>query len=135
MVALSVRTGRLLWYHQVTPHDLFDRDEVQSMLVPVGQPVDGSRLVAVSAGKAGYVLGLNPVTGHMLWKTAVGVHENGDLPRLTGPTTVLPGTFGGVLTPPASAGGVVYAAALNAPSMMEPDQTAYFGGKLGSMDG
>jgi hypothetical protein len=61
------------------------------------------------------VLGLNPVTGRLLWKTAVGIHRNGDLPKLTGPTTVLPGTYGGVLTPPASAGGVVYAAALNAP--------------------
>ena len=135
MVALSAKTGKLLWYHQAFPHDLYDRDQVQAMLVPVGRSVDGSRVVAVSAGKGGYVLGLNPVTGRLLWKTAVGIHRNGDLPRLTGPTTILPGTFGGVLTPPASAGGVVYAAALNAPSTLEPDQTAYFGGKVGTMDG
>ena len=135
MVALSATTGKLLWYHQVFPHDLYDRDQVQAMLVPVRRSADGSRLVAVSAGKGGYVLGLNPVTGRLLWKTAVGIHRNGDLPRLTGPTTILPGTYGGVLTPPASANGVVYAAALNAPSTLEPDQTAYFGGKIGSMDG
>ena len=135
MVALSARTGKLLWYHQAFPHDLYDRDEVQAMLVPVGRSVDGSRLVAVSTGKGGFVLGLNPVTGRLLWKTAVGIHRNGDLPKLTGPTTVLPGTYGGVLTPPASAGGVVYAAALNAPDTLEPDQTAYFGGKIGTMDG
>ncbi len=30
---------------------------------------------------------------------------------------------------------MVYAAALNAPSTLEPDQTAYFGGKVGTMDG
>lgn len=135
MVALSAKTGRLLWYHQAFPHDLYDRDQVQAMLVPVRRSADGSRLVAVSTGKGGYVLGLNPVTGHLLWKTEVGIHRNGDLPRLTAPTTILPGTFGGVLTPPASAGGVVYAAALNAPSTLQPDQTAYFGGKLGAMDG
>jgi glucose dehydrogenase len=135
MVALSVRTGKLLWYHQAFPHDLYDRDQVQAMLVPVRYSADGTHLVAVSTGKGGYVLGLNPATGRLLWKTAVGIHRNGDLPRLTGPTTVLPGTFGGVLTPPASAGGVVYAAALNAPSTLEPDQTAYFGGKVGTMDG
>ena len=80
MVALSARTGRLLWYHQVFPHDLYDRDEIQAMLVPVRRSADGSRLVAVSAGKGGYVLGLNPVTGHLLWKTAVGIHRDGDLP-------------------------------------------------------
>jgi outer membrane protein assembly factor BamB len=135
MVALSARTGKLLWYLQAFPHDLYDRDEVQAMLVPVQRSVDGSRLVAVSAGKGGYVLGINAVTGRLLWKTAVGIHRNGDLLRLTGPTTVLPGTYGGVLTPPASAGGVVYAAALNAPDTLEPDQTAYFGGKIGTMDG
>ena len=70
-----------------------------------------------------------------MWKTAVGIHRNGDFPKLTGPTTVFPGTFGGVLTPPASAGGVVYAATLNAPSTLTPDHTFYFGGKFGTMDG
>jgi hypothetical protein len=100
MVALSAKTGKLLWYHQAFPHDLYDRDQVQAMLVPVGRSVDGSRLVAVSTGKGGYVLGLKPVTRRLLWKTAVGIHRNGDLPKLTGPTTVPPGTYGGVLTPP-----------------------------------
>jgi outer membrane protein assembly factor BamB len=135
MVALSASTGKLLWYHQVFPHDLYDRDEVQAMLVPVGRPVDGSPEVAISSGKGGFVLGLNPRTGHLLWKTAVGIHRNGDLPKLTGPTTVYPGTFGGVLTPPASADGVVYVATLNAPSTLTPDHTFYFGGKIGTMDG
>jgi glucose dehydrogenase len=135
MVALSAKTGKLLWYHQAFPHDLYDRDQVQAMLVPVQRSVDGTRLVAVSTGKGGFVLGLNPATGRLLWKTAVGIHQNGDLPRLSGPTSVLPGTFGGVLAPPASAGGVVYAAALNAASTLQPDQTFYFGGKVGTMDG
>jgi outer membrane protein assembly factor BamB len=135
MVALSATTGKLLWYHQAFPHDLYDRDQVQAMLVPVSPAVDGIHQVAISAGKGGYVLGLDPRSGRLLWKTPVGIHQDGDLPRLTGPTTILPGTFGGVLTPPASADGVVYAAALNAPSTLEPDQTAYFGGKIGSMDG
>ena len=135
MVALSASTGKLLWYHQVFPHDLYDRDEVQAMLVPVRQAVDGAREVAISSGKGGFVLGLDPRTGRLLWKTAVGTHRDGDLPRLTGPTTIWPGTFGGVLTPPASADGVVYAATLNAPSTLEPDQTAYFGGKVGTEDG
>lgn len=135
MVALSARTGRLLWYHQAFPHDLYDRDQVQAMLVPIRRPVGNTRLVAISTGKGGYVLGLDPVTGRLLWKTGVGIHQNGDLPGLNGPTTILPGTFGGVLTPPAAANGVVYVAALNAPSTLLPDQTAYFGGKLGAMNG
>ena len=79
--------------------------------------------------------GSTPATASLLWRTAVGLHRDGDLPSLAGPTTVLPGTYGGVLTPPASADGMVYAAALNAPSTLLPDHTAYFGGKIGSMDG
>jgi outer membrane protein assembly factor BamB len=108
---------------------------VQAMLVPVRRAVDGSSEVAISSGKGGVVLGLNPRTGRLLWQTAVGIHRDGDLPKLTGPTTVFPGTFGGVLTPPASANGVVYAATLNAPSTLTPDHTFYFGGKVGTMDG
>lgn len=65
-MALSAKTGKLLWYHQVFPHDLYDRDEVQAMLVPVARSVDGSHVLAVSAGKGGYILGLNPVAGHRL---------------------------------------------------------------------
>lgn len=47
----------------------------------------------------------------------------------------MPGTFGGVLTPPATAGGIVYVAVLNAPDTLYPDKTAYFGGKVGTMNG
>jgi outer membrane protein assembly factor BamB len=54
---------------------------------------------------------------------------------LSGPTEVMPGTYGGVLTPPATADGVVYVATLNAPATLEPDKTAYFGGSIDTMDG
>ena len=75
------------------------------------------------------------MSGRLLWQTMVGLHQNGELRALTGPTVVLPGTFGGVLTPPASADGTVYVATLNAPDTLYPDKTAYFGGKLGTYPG
>ncbi len=135
-VALRIRTGKLVWYHQATPHDLLDRDFVHTMVVPVpaaqGRP---ATTVVVGTGKGGFVVGMNPSTGAQLWRTNVGVHENDTLKALTGPTTVLPGTFGGVLTPPASAHGTVFVAALNAPDTLYPDQTEYFGGKTGTMRG
>ena len=61
--------------------------------------------------------------------------DRNNLKALTGPTEILPGTFGGVLTPPASANGTVFVAALNAPDTLYPDQTEYFGGKTGTMPG
>jgi outer membrane protein assembly factor BamB len=137
-VALSLTTGRLIWYHQAVAHDLFDQDFVHAMLVTVNTGT-GSHQIVVGAGKGGQVLGMNPSTGRLLWQTSVetsvGVQQNHSLTSLTGPTPVLPGTFGGVLTPPASSGGDVYVATLNAPTTLSPDKTAYFGGKIGTMPG
>src|SRR5262245_41919361 len=130
VVALDLATGELAWYHQVTSHDLLDRDQVHVVLAEVdGEPV------VVSAGKSGVLVGLDPDDGSVLWERAVGLHQNDDLDALDGRTEVAPGTFGGILTPPSSAEGVVYAAVVNAPSTLEPDQPAYFGAELGQHDG
>jgi outer membrane protein assembly factor BamB len=133
-VALSLETGRLLWFHQAVPHDLFDQDFV-NVLIATAKTKTGFETIVVGAGKGGQVLGMDPSTGRLLWQTTVGIHENHSLTALSGPTEVLPGTYGGVLTPPSTADGVVYVAALNAPSTLYPDRTAYAGGKVGSMDG
>ena len=55
--------------------------------------------------------------------------------KLEGPTDVYPGTYGGILTPPATADGVIYVATVNAPSKLPPDKPSYFGGELGTHDG
>ena len=81
------------------------------------------------------VVGLDPDTGDVLWQTPVGHHENDDLTELTGPTLVAPGTYGGVITPPATADGVVYVASVDAPVDPRPNETAYFGAELGQHDG
>jgi outer membrane protein assembly factor BamB len=121
VVALDLRTGELRWYHQVTPHDLFDRDQVHTLIA--GDLV-------VSAGKSGVLVGLDLDDGTVRWVREVGLHRNDTLAALEGPTEVAPGTYGGVLTPPAYADGVLYAAVVNAPTVLEPDATAYFGADL-----
>lgn len=130
VVALDAATGALRWYHQAVEHDLFDRDLVHTMLVRVAD-----HDVVIGTGKLGRVLGLDPASGDLLWDTDVGVHHNDELLELTGPTEVLPGTFGGVLTPPAAADGVVYVAVINAPSTLEPDKPSYIGSDLGKRPG
>jgi outer membrane protein assembly factor BamB len=126
VVALDLHTGELLWYHQVLPHDIFDRDQVHTMIV---------NDTIVSAGKSGIVVGVDPADGTRLWEQKVGLHKNDDLTELDGPTEIAPGTFGGILTPPASADGVIYAPVVNAPTELKPNETAYFGAELGQMDG
>jgi outer membrane protein assembly factor BamB len=134
-LALSLRTGKLVWFHQAVPHDLFDQDFVHALIVPVSGRGHRPNPVVVGTGKGGQVIGMVPSTGRVLWTATVGVHENHDLTALAGPAEVLPGTYGGVLTPPAAADGDVYLAVLNAPSVLSPNETAYFGGKIGTMDG
>ncbi|MCU1392141.1 MAG: Cytochrome c class [Ilumatobacteraceae bacterium] len=131
LVALDLHTGRLKWYDQVTPHDLFDRDQIHAMISRLPNGDD----VVVSAGKSGVVVGLDPDDGTELWRTEVGTHANDDLAQLGGPTIVSPGTYGGILTPPATADGVVYAATVNAPATLSPDAPAYFGADMGQADG
>jgi outer membrane protein assembly factor BamB len=131
IVALDVDTGKLRWFHQVSPHDLFDRDQVHTL---IARPAKG-REVVVSAGKSGEVVGLDPDTGRVRWQRSVGIHRNDTLRTLAGPTDVYPGTYGGILTPPATADGVIYVATVNAPTKLPPDKPSYFGGELGTHDG
>ena len=95
VLALTAGTGRLLWYDQVTKHDVRDYDLEASPIV-VGNTVYG-------AGKSGRVVAWDRVTGKRRWTTAVGthLHDLGPLPRT--PTLVCPGLWGGVLTPMAYA--------------------------------
>jgi outer membrane protein assembly factor BamB len=100
IVALTADTGGLLWYDQVTKHDVRDYDFQASPIV-VGSAVFG-------VGKAGRVVAWDRVSGRRLWARAVGTHLNdlGPLPRR--PTTVCPGLWGGVLTPMAYARGRLF---------------------------
>ncbi|CAN5397403.1 PQQ-binding-like beta-propeller repeat protein [soil metagenome] len=134
VVALDAATGQLRWYHQAVPHDLFDRDLVHVQLVATGGGSEG-RDVLVGTGKLGRVIGHDPETGEVLWDTKVGLHRNDDLTEIDGPTEVLPGSYGGVLTPPSAADGVVYVPVVNSPSTYEPDRANYIGAELGQMPG
>lgn len=130
VLALDVRTGELLWHHQVIEHDLFDHDHVHTMLVPTDDGV-----VVVSAGKGGIVVGHDPTEGGERWRTSVGIHRNDDLEALEGPTEIWPGTWGGIITPPAHADAVVYVATLNSPTELSPDAPGYTGSRLGTAPG
>jgi outer membrane protein assembly factor BamB len=99
LLVLAGRTGKLLWYDQVTRHDVRDYDFQAS---PILATVGGRRVV-VGAGKAGRVVMWDRVTHARIWSRAVGthLHDRGPLPTRT--TKVCPGHLGGVLTPMAYA--------------------------------
>ncbi|HWG61585.1 MAG TPA: PQQ-binding-like beta-propeller repeat protein, partial [Streptosporangiaceae bacterium] len=123
VVKLSPR-GKLLWYYQLTPHDLYDWDLQDP---PMLTTVNG-RAVVVDGGKAGIVIELDARTGKLLWKTPVGVHNghdrDGRLTEHAKPTAALslpavvqiePGGFGGIESQLATDGSTTFAAVNNLP--------------------
>jgi glucose dehydrogenase len=111
--------GKLLWYYQLTPHDLYDWDLQNS---PVLTTADGQQVV-IDGGKAGILIELSASTGQLLWKLPVGVHHghenDGLLTENDRPTSVFPlpatftlepGVYGGVESQLATNGTTVFAA-------------------------
>ncbi|HEY6312862.1 MAG TPA: PQQ-binding-like beta-propeller repeat protein [Streptosporangiaceae bacterium] len=111
--------GKLLWYYQLTPHDLYDWDLQDP---PVLTTANG-RSVVIDGGKAGILIELDAQTGKLLWKRPVGVHSghenDGLLTEHATPTSrgVLPAQFclepsiyGGIETQLASNGSTTFAA-------------------------
>lgn len=100
LLSLDGQTGTLRWYFQATPHDVRDYDLA-------GSPILAGDVVYI-AGKAGIVYALDAPSGRVLWRRAVGRHENdtGPLPRRR--VVVCPGLYGGVETPMAYARGRLF---------------------------
>ncbi len=114
--------GKLLWYYQLTPHDLFDWDLQNSPVLTTanGQPV------VIEGGKAGILIELNAQTGKLIWKLPVGVHSGpqgaGLLTENATPATRIPlparfvlepAVFGGIESQLATNGSTTFAAVNN----------------------
>ncbi|MBM3707872.1 MAG: hypothetical protein FJW69_05980 [Actinobacteria bacterium] len=114
IVALDAKTGKLLWYNQVLPHDLFDLD-FQNSPVLTTLTVDGKSVDAViGSGKLGKVYAFETSDGKIIWETSVGIHENDELKELPeGTTRVYPGPLGGVETCIALSDEILYIPVVN----------------------
>jgi outer membrane protein assembly factor BamB len=108
LVVLDGRTGRLLWYDQVTRHDVRDYDFQDSPILATitvgGRPVR----TVFGSGKSGRVVAWNRTTGRRLWARPVGTHRRDLGPLPPRATRVCPGLLGGVLTPMAYAAGRLF---------------------------
>jgi outer membrane protein assembly factor BamB len=114
IVKLDERTGRFVWGTQVLPHDVYDWD----LQDPVILARSGGRAVALTAGKMGFVYAFDAGSGAMLWKRSVGLHNghdgddvralHGDYSHFRLGQRILPGDWGGVQTPMASDGRTVF---------------------------
>jgi alcohol dehydrogenase (cytochrome c) len=109
VVALSVKTGKLKWYFQFTPHDTHDWDSTQSMILVDREWKGQERKLLLHGDRNGYFYVLDRAQGELLlaqplsskvtWTS--GYDKNGH-PILTSAsessptgTAVCPGGFGG----------------------------------------
>ena len=119
LVKLDAKTGKLRWYYQLTPHDLYDWD-LQNP--PILTTVKGKPAV-IESGKSGIVIAIDRKTGKLLWKRPVGQHNGhdkdgllamkGQYSKLQEGVEVYPGILGGVIAPMATDGKYVFVPIVN----------------------
>ena len=118
LVKLDPKTGKMVWYYQETPHNIYDWDFQNS---PIITKVGGKE-VAIGSGKSGYVVAVDVKTGKPVWRTAVGKHnghDNDPMYAMKGeyskikPGEVFPGALGGVVALPATDGKRIYVPIVN----------------------
>jgi outer membrane protein assembly factor BamB len=136
IVKMNAKTGKMKWYFQLTPHDLYDWDlQGPPILIEAG----GRRLV-VAAGKAGIAIALDRATGKLVWKRPVGRHNGHDddgLLAMRGETskirtgTAYPGVLGGVIAPPSTDGSRVFFPVVNQSQTIVSGSEAGGGGAPG----
>jgi outer membrane protein assembly factor BamB len=144
IVKLNAKTGKLLWYYQQTPHDLYDWDLQDP---PILTTVHG-RPAVIASGKSGFVVALGRETGKVLWKRSVGIHNGHDrdpiyalkheYSKLHTPETVYPGELGGVIAPMASNGSTIFVPVVNHSitfnSQTESQESGALTGELVALD-
>ncbi|HEY2054056.1 MAG TPA: PQQ-binding-like beta-propeller repeat protein, partial [Solirubrobacterales bacterium] len=129
LVKLNAKTGKLEWYHQVTPHDVYDWDFQDP---PILAEVGGKKL-AIGAGKSGQVVAVDQNSGKVVWQTAVGKHNGhdddgllamrGEYSKLPKEATVYPGIIGGVIAPMAASKTTLFVPVVNHPLTVENGET------------
>jgi outer membrane protein assembly factor BamB len=124
LVKLDERTGKLDWYYQQTPHDLYDWDFQDPPILASA----GGHELAIGAGKSGVVVAVDAETGKPVWKTPVGKHNGHDQDSLYAMRgeyskiklgTVYPGTLGGVIAPMAANDTTLFVPVVNHPLTVE----------------
>lgn len=133
LVKMDAKTGKMDWYYQQTPHDIYDWDFQDPPLL-----IDaGGRELAVGAGKSGIVVALDAKTGKPVWKRPVGKHNGHDedgLLAMRGEEAKIksgvlyPGILGGVIAPMATDGKLIFVPVVNQPGSISATEGLGEGG-------
>lgn len=124
LIALDVKTGRLRWYHQIVPHDIWGYD-VANPPVLFDFVSKGTTVRAVAeASKSGWVYLFDRATGETLGRSEAFVPQNGLMFHRPTPAGIViaPGAGGGANWPPTSYSpqtGWLYVSASHNPTRYE----------------
>lgn len=128
-LAVDVQTGRLKWYTQHIPHDLWDYDIPNP---PILATVGGRKLV-LHAGKEGWVYMMDATTGAPVRRSDAFVpQENMFVPPNATGTLMRPGIFGGANWSPSSYSpqtGFMYVPGRDRPNLAVRAEEKYEPGK------
>ncbi|MDP9065773.1 MAG: PQQ-binding-like beta-propeller repeat protein, partial [Pseudomonadota bacterium] len=150
IVALHADTGRLAWYYQTTPHDSWDFDASQKMILADMTIAGATRGVIMQANKNGYFYILDRGTGQLLsaknfsyinWSSGVDMQTGRPVvePQAdwhSGPKTIYPSWAGAHTWNPMSRSAqtrLVYIPVIDAPAVWV--DMAHNGGDVKFLDG
>jgi quinohemoprotein ethanol dehydrogenase len=116
IIALHADTGRMAWYYQTTPHDSWDYDAVQKLVLADLEIGGARRAVLMQASKNGFFYVIDRATGKLLsaqnftyvnWASRVDLKTGRPITTKTsdwysGPKNVYPSWSGGHTWPPMS---------------------------------
>jgi len=154
IIALNATTGKLIWYFQTTPHDLYDFDCGWNVALGTIDAGNRNTDVVFKACKNGYVYALDALTGKLFWYfdppsilrdntlnsqyVQTGAYDP-TLPWVGYPNstyyTQCPGVNGGVESDIALAYGNVYVATHNFCSVITPSPVGRFGNNVTGTSG
>lgn len=139
LVKLDEKTGKLQWYYQQTPHDIYDWDFQNSPILAKA----GGREVAIGSGKSGYVVAVDAKNGKVVWKRPLGIHNGhdkdplyamrGQYSKLKTGKEVFPGFLGGIIAPIAASKTTVYVPVIQHSGIVEKNQERSEGQEMTGM--
>jgi alcohol dehydrogenase (cytochrome c) len=139
IVALDVRTGTLRWYRQISPHDMWDRDASNPIVLFSARVGDSLVPALAQANRTGWVYVLDRRNGARLLRSDAFVPQKNvfERPSTTG-TLSYPSVGGGNVSAPSAyspLNGLLFVPGVHRPSLLRLDQGArqpgrsYYGGQ------
>lgn len=95
LLAIDVRSGKMLWYHQAVPHDVRDWDLTHAGPLFSTYAAGKQRKVIVASGKDGLLRLIDRDSHEVLYTVPITTHENVDVPLTAEGVRSCPGLLGG----------------------------------------